>query len=132
MPLQLLISATLGAPAVQLQGQGVAVQPRSSPLPLDIPADVITTLRVALNKYTVTRTAISLIPRWCLYLVLSSLEENIPALYFLILSLSLYKTAPSSDPHFPSSISLLTALLTATACKAQKGGTKFGPGKMKS
>lgn len=50
------------------------------------------------------------------------LEENIPPLYFLVpvLFLSLYKAAPSSDPYFPPSIFLLTALLTVTAWKAQK------------
>lgn len=94
------------------------------------------TLCIALNKYTVTSTAISFIPHWHLCLVLSCLEENIPPLYFLVpvLFLSLYKAAPSSDPYFPPSISLLTALLTVTAWKAQKerkGSTKLDQGQWK-
>lgn len=80
------------------------------------------TLCIALNNYTVTSATISFIPHWCLCLVLPCLEENITSLYFLIpvLSITLYKTAPSSDPCSPPSISLLTALLTVTAWKTVK------------
>lgn len=81
-----------------------------------------TTLCIALNKDTVTSTAISFFPHQCLCLVLSCLEENIPSLYFLVqvLSLSLYQAASSSDHCFPPGMSLVSAFLTVTAWKAQK------------
>lgn len=69
MPLQLLISPTLGAPAVQLQGQGAAMQPQSSPShPWTCQLMSSATLCIALNKYNVTSTAISFIPHWHLCL----------------------------------------------------------------
>lgn len=102
----------------------------SSLLPMD-------SLCMALNKYIRTSTAISFIPHWCLCFVLHYLEKDIPPLYFPIpvLSLGLYKSAPTSDPLFlpvfPCRL-LSWQQQQGRHRKNSKGGTQFGPGKMRS